>query len=329
MLLAALLLGPSGASAAPECVASCARLEANGELAEGLTAPDCRVRTCHEEGRQLYLQNRFDAALESLDAVSQELERSPAYYMDRGLVLYALARYEEALESFDRVARVHPNGIRPGSQRAHTLGRLGRLDEAISEFEKLRQSPGAERTFKGLLTDSYLVGNLGVLRLRKGELARGKADLVQALEIDGRNTLANTYLHKVVPSLEDGSLAPEGLGLLETSFEHLSLGRLQEASVDLATVVERWPRFTPAYLILAGGLRNRYRYAQCHDLLLDAEKHVPEDVDIRVRRVECGLLRYGTASQKAKPLIAELEKTVAENPDNILAHKILNALDEK
>ena len=91
LLGAAWVLAANGAMAVPECVSGCEQLEARGELAEGLTLLQCRLRTCHEEGRQLYQQGRFEQAIESLDAVSEDLERSPAYYMDRGLVLYALA----------------------------------------------------------------------------------------------------------------------------------------------------------------------------------------------------------------------------------------------
>ncbi len=329
LLGAACVLVAPGAMAAPDCVSGCEQLEARGELAEGLTALHCRIRTCHEEGRQLYRQRRFEQAIESLDAVSEDLERSPAYYMDRGLVLYALARYDEALDAFDRVVRVHPNGIRGGAQRAHTLGRLGRLDEALEQFESLRKSPAAERTFKDLRTGSYLVGNIAVLHLRKGEIARGKADLERALEIDGKNTLATTYLHRVLPALEQGTLSPAGLDLLERAFESLALGHVEQAAEDLAEVVERWPRYAPAQLLLAEGLRNHQRYDRCHDRLREAEKQIPDDIDIRLQRIRCGLLRYGVASQKAKPLIQELERIVDEDPDNILAHKILNALDAK
>ena len=141
--------------------------------------------------------------------------------------------------------------------------------------------------------------------------------------------MATTYLHRVVPALEDGTLSPEGLDLLERAFESLALRRVVEASENLAEVVERWPRYAPAQLLLAEGLRNRQMYDRCHDRLRQAEKQIPDDINIRLQRIRCGLLRYGAASKNAKPLIEELERIVEEDSDNILAHKILNALDTK
>lgn len=318
-----------GLAADPPCMVECRELESKGSLAEGLDAKACAARTCHQEARLAYVRGRFDEALASLDFIEDERRGSPAYQMDRGLVLYALARYEEALEAFNKVVAVFPNGIQGGAQRAHTLSRLGRLDEAIAEFQRLQETPGIDSMYKDLRTGSYVVGNIGVLKLRQGKLAEGRAELERALEIDGKNQLASTYLQRVVPALETGELEPAGLTLLEMAFEELALGKVREAGVRLSNVVEGWPRYEPAYLILAEGFLNTQMYAECEQLLTEAQTHLPNSTDVRVQRIRCALLRHGTASEQAPPLIAELRQIAEAHPDHDEARRMLKALDVK
>ncbi len=329
LLLGLVLLLASPASAAPACAESCGRLAADGDLAPGVSALDCTLRVCEEEGRELYAKGDYEAAIAALDHIGKERADSPAYQMDRGLVLYALRRFDEALVCFDAVVKAFPNGIRGGAQRAHTLARLGRTDEAIAQFRKLEESPGAERTYRNLRTGSYLVGNIGALQLREGKLAEGKASLTKALEIDGKNQLAQTMLHRIVPALESGTLTPDGLFELQVAFEEISLRRPQYAAKHLETVVRSNPRFAVSYLLLAEGLRNQTRYAECEEVLREAERNLPDDNDVRIQRIRCGLLRYGVASEKSKPLIAELKEIRAKDPENALARRMLDAIDER
>ena len=218
-----------GAHAEPACAASCRDLEASGQLALGVTAAACEVRVCHEDGRKLYEKGDYAGSIAAFDRVEAANAGSPAFQMDRGLTLYALGRFDEAITSFDRVIRVFPNGIRAGAQRAHALVRLGRLDDAISQFRLLVDLPGADAIYRDLRTSSYLWGNIGALELRQGKLAEGKANLTKALEIDGKNLLASTMLKQIVPALEQGTLAPGGLGQLQIAMEELALGDAREA----------------------------------------------------------------------------------------------------
>jgi tetratricopeptide (TPR) repeat protein len=328
-LLALSFASGSAAEAPPPCAQGCRKLAADGDLAVGVSEKDCTLRVCEEEARDLYGSGDYEAAIASLDYIRKDRAESPAYQMDRGLVLYALGRFEEALESFDVVVKAFPNGIRGGAQRAHTLARLGRTDDAIAQFRKLETVPGAERTFRDLRTGSYLAGNIGSIELRQGKLEQGKASLRRALEIDGKNQLAQTLLHKLVPALEAGTLDGDGLFELQVAFEDISLGRPQEAARHLETVVRTNPRFPVPYLLLAEGLRNQTRYAECEEVLREAEKNIPDDSDVRVQRIRCGLLRYGVASEKSKPLIAELKQIRANDPENQGARRMLEAIDER
>lgn len=326
-LVLLLALAPRTSLAEPVCVVSCRTLAAEGSLAEGVTVEVCAQRTCHEEARLLYRTDRFPEALESIDYLEESRQTSPAYHLDRGLILYALERYAEALVEFDFVVRVFPEGVRPGSQRAHTLARLGRVDEAEKQFRLLLQAPGAEVTYRGLRTKSYLTGNIALLELRRGNFAKGKALMEEALEIDGTNQLASSYLYRVIPSLEAGTLEPAGLTLLEESFEDMSLGRYQKSADRLRQVIERWPAYGTAYLLLAQGLRNQKRFEDCETLLATAETHIADDSEITAQRIHCGLLWRGVNSDDSKPLIAELRALNARDPDNRSAADMLRAIE--
>ncbi len=311
------------------CVASCRDLAARGELAPGVTAAACEARLCQEDGRKLYEKGDYAGSIAALDHVSAANAGSPAFQMDRGVTLYALGRFDEAIACFERVIRIFPNGIRAGAQRGHALVRLGRFDDAIAQFRLLIDTPGVDASYNELRSSSYLRGNIGAVELRQGKLAQGKADLTQALEIDGKNLLASTMLNQIVPALEQGTLAPESLGQLQTAMEELALGDAREAGVLLEAVIRSSPRFAVAYQLLGQGLKSQRRYDECEELLRTAEQQLPNDVDIRLSRIECGLLRYGVSSAKGKPLIAELKQVRSSNPNSIRALRLLEAIDER
>lgn len=323
----AIVLYAGLSAAVPPCAKQCAELAERGDLAAEVTPEMCSQRVCQEASRKAYERNEFEEAIEALDYIRPERKGAPAYEFDRGVVLYALGRYEEAIESFDVVIKAFPDGVRGRAQRAHSLERLGRLDESRKEFERILESPAAEGEFKNLKTRSYLKANVGLIRLRQGDVAGGKADLADALAIDARNQQARTFTTRVVPYLEKGALDPEGLDLLIVAFEELALGRTDESSVHFRELIDRWPGFTPAYLLLAEGWRANRRYAGCEDLLRKAEKHAPDDLELRLHRIRCSLLRHGVASRAAQPAVAELKQIVAEHPDNALAVKLLAATE--
>jgi tetratricopeptide (TPR) repeat protein len=250
----ALLAAPVAGDAAPLCASDCEDLAEKGELRESVTVQECAASVCHQEGRNLYRQNKHEEALASLDYVQETLAESPSYLLDRGLVLYALERFEEALATFDKILETRPTSFRAGAQRAHTLARLGKLELAQAQFEAMSEWPGAKREFREIKTTSYLRGNIGLLKLRRGDLAGGKSDLEEAIEIDGNNSLADTLLHRVVPSLEDGTLSPGGLTQLTAAFEAIELAQAKLAEESFRALLEDSPRYVPGYLILAQGL---------------------------------------------------------------------------
>ena len=310
------LVGAGVTLAEPMCVAQCDKLAEEGMLAGNVSKEGCYVRVCQLEGRRFYESAEYAKALESLDYLQAKLLNSPSYQMDRGLTLYALGRFEEALKCFERIQRGFPQNVKAGAQRAHTLVRLGRLDDGRAQFQQLLEQPETSGEFKDLDTQSYLKGNIAIVKLMQGDLAGGKADLIRALEIDSRNKLAGTYLHNVVPFIEIGALDPEGVVELVAAFEELGLRRLMPAAQKLQTLLNRQPLYAPGYQRLAEILRSYQRYEDCEKALRVGEAHLPSSINLRAERLRCTLLRVGPSSDEAAPAVKELKQLAEAHPEN-------------
>ena len=329
LLLGALLVAATSVAAAemPPCARECTRLALKGELRAGVGVEACTLQLCQEEARKLYRRGAFGEALSALDHIREERTGAPSYELDRGLVLYALGRFEEAVAAFDRVLESFPSSVRAGTQKAHALARLGRLDEARAQFEELQELPGTAREYKGLRTSSYLLGNLGVIRLRQGDVKGGKKGLERALDEDGSNSLAATMLYKVVPALEADVLEPEAIGKLEEAYEELALGRRDRAVASFEQVVERWPRFETGWRVLGELHFASLDYASCEAVYRRAEQSLPAVTDLRLERIRCTILRYGVTSEQARAALDELRGLAEEDPDNSRIKEFLFALD--
>ena len=190
------------ALADPPCAEQCKKFVEQGELREDVSLVGCFVRVCQREARKFYENHEFKNALKSLDYVQEHLDHSPSYQMERGLNYYALGRFDKALAAYEKVLEGFPNNVRTRSQRGHTLVRLGRLKDARDQFESLFADPLTLDEYKGLRTRSYLMSNIGVTKLLQGDVEGGKTALEQALELDGRNRPARSYLTDVVPYME-------------------------------------------------------------------------------------------------------------------------------
>jgi tetratricopeptide (TPR) repeat protein len=287
----------------------------------------CVTNLCQEDGRKLYGEGRYDDALRSLSVVSERLSRSPSFLLDRGLVYYALGQFDLALADFDGILLFVPDSFQAGAQRAHTLVRLGRLKEARAQFEKLLSSPAAQREFRGLRTSSYLLGNIGVIDLQAGDVEKGKKELEDALAGDGRNSLASTYIYRVLPQMEKKTIDGPGILMLLAASEDVGIGRRDAARDTIEKLVVQYPKFTETYFLAAELYRSTGHYEECERLLLIGVKANPKEIDLQAERLRCTLLRVGPTNAAAKPSIEELKKLSAENPDNALSKQILRALD--
>jgi tetratricopeptide (TPR) repeat protein len=302
-------------------------MEQKGTLKQGMSEVGCIASVCQQEGKRLYGEGSYDAALKSLSAVSERLSRSPSFLLDRGLVYYSLGKFELALADFDGILADTPDSFQAGAQRAHTLLRLEKFADARAQFEKLLSAPGAKREFRGLRTESYLQGNIGVIDLISGERKKGEQELKQALATDGRNNLAVTYIYRVLPQMDAKTIDGNGVYLLLIASEDVGIQRRDAARDTIEKLVARYPKFPETYFLAAELYRNTGHYEECERILTIGERALPQEPDVKAERLRCTLLRVGPTSAAAKEPIAELKKLSADNPDNPLSKQILRALD--
>jgi tetratricopeptide (TPR) repeat protein len=317
---------PAARADAP-CVSECHEMAAKNQLRDGVSEVGCITNLCQEEGRKLYAEGKYSDALASLSSVSERLSRSPSFLLDRGLVYYALGNFDLALADYDGILSEVPESFQAGAQRAHTLIRLKKLPEARDQFQKLMSAPAAQREFRGLRTSSYLQGNIGVIDVLTGSESKGKKELQDALESDGRNSLASTYIYRVLPAMEKKTIDADGVYLLLIASEDVGINRRDAARDEIEKLVSKYPKFPETYFLAAELYRNAGHYEECERLLLIGERAVPDEIDIHAERLRCTLLKVGPTSDAAKPSIAELKKLSSDNPDNPLAKQILRALD--
>lgn len=314
-------------AAEPTCIARCREMATRGELRAGVNEKGCVTNVCQEDGRRFYKSGDFEQALASLDVLAVPLERSPSYRLDRGLVYYALGRFPDALADFDASLAGIPDAFVASAQRGHTLIRLGRFDDAHADFAKLLESKAAAREFRGLRTRSYLLGNMGMIDLLRGDRPKAETELKEALQIDGRNTQAATYIFRVLPQVDAGTIDRTGLASFYGATEDAGLGDRKRAERETAAVIEKYPKFPESYFLEAELLRNSHRYEDCERILSGGERAIPREIDLKVERLRCSLMKFGPTSTAAKPDIAELKRLSEAHPDNALAKEILHALD--
>lgn len=327
-LLALAALAPAPARAdEPPCVAQCRDMAAKKQLRPGVNEQGCQVNVCQQDGRRLYKEGQYDAALASYQAVAERLANSPSFLLDRGVTYYAQGRFELALADFDKVLDEVPDSFQAGAERAHTLMRLGRWSDARAEFKKLMDAPASQREFRGLRTSSYLQGNIGVLDLLAGDYAKGKTELQAALESDGRNSLAATYVYRVLPQLEQKNIDAHGVALLLNASEDVGLGRRDAAKKAIDELVAKYPKFPETYFLAAELYRNSGYFEVCERVLSAGERAIPNDVDLKAERLRCTLLKVGPMSADAKQPLAELKALAASHPDNALLQQIVDAVE--
>ena len=327
-LLALAALAPARARAdEPHCIAQCREMAAKKQLREGVTEQGCQINVCKQDARRLYKEGEYAAALESYQAVAAKMANDPDFLLDRGVDYYALGRFELALADFDKVLADVPDSFAAGAERAHTLIRLGRWSDARAQFKKLMDAPATQPEFRGLRTSSYLQGNIGVLDLLSGDYGKARTELQAALEGDGRNSLAATYIYRVMPQLEQKTIDVNGVALLLNASEDVGLGRRDAAKKAIDELVAKYPKFPETYFLAAELYRNSGYYEVCERVLLGGEREIPGDVDLKAERLRCTLLKLGPTSAAAKPSLKELKQLSEANPENAQLKEILHALD--
>jgi len=310
------------------CDATCVKLEQEGQLRKGYGITGCAVRLCLAEAEIQYENGEYEASLRSLERIRGLAGQSSSFSLQEGLVYYAMSLFEAAVTSFDRILAIHPDSIRASAQRAHALVRLERIPEARAQFEKILTFSTADQEFKKLRTRSYVIGNLGMLKLAESDLAGGKAEFEKALELDGRNELAVTFLNRVLPELEAKHAQPEVVLKLVALFEELSLKRARSAMKMLEQVLASWPEFKLGYEIAADTQRRYGYYQQCEETLRHASQRFPDDVKLKAERIRCSMLHHGMLTEGSRPARDELRELARTNPDHPLIRDLLILMNE-
>ena len=116
--------------------------------------------------------------------------------------------------------------------------------------------------------------------------------------------------------------------MLLVASEDVGLRSYDRAEKQLDVLVKKWPKFGEAYALQSELLLSTHRYSECESKLLRAEKHLPDDVDLRIRRLRGSLLRHGPTTEAAKPALDEIKVLRKQYPKNLLIREILIALDQ-
>ena len=309
------------------CVVQCRELASKGPLKAGVNEQGCQITVCQEDGRARYKETNYKAALASLAVVQDRLETSPSFLLQRGLVYYGMGRFNDALKDFDAILAAVPDSFQGGAERAHTLMRLSRVAEAREEFQKLMDSPAAQSEFRGLRTKSYLQGNIGVIDVIQKDIPKGKKELEQALADDGRNTLASSYIYRIVPQVEKKTIDGDGILLLQGASEDVGLNNRDAAREAIERLVQKYPKFPETYFLAGELYRNTGHYEECERLFKVGENAIPDEVDIHAERMRCTLLRVGPTSPEAHDTISDLKQLAFDHPDEPLPKAILRSLD--
>ena len=115
-----------------------------------------------------------------------------------------------------------------------------------------------------------------MIDLIDGDYAKGKTELQAALEADGRNSLAATYVYRVLPQLEQKTVDAHGIALLLNASEDVGLGRRDAAKKAIDELVEKHPKFPETYFLAAELYRNSGYFEVCERVLLHRRARAPE-----------------------------------------------------
>jgi len=92
------------------------------------------ARSCY--GMALFKLEKYEEALEIVDAALELKPESPIGWSNRGFVLSALSRNEEALEAFEKALALDPESPRILTSKGIVYFRMGLLKKALETFDR-------------------------------------------------------------------------------------------------------------------------------------------------------------------------------------------------
>ena len=190
-------------------------------------------------------------------------------YDEHGRQLFLNGRYEEALESFRQGLRRFPDDEDLTLGVGMCQARLGNVIPAIETFEALRaKRPDWGDALLGL-TDAYLkLGRLAVAVKTAEDATRGETDAafiheVARLFFDHRRYVEAERLYRRAARLE-GKFPPSHLGLGACLHR---LGHLAEAEAEIREAIRLDPEYWPAHQYLGNILYELDRKEEAREAL--------------------------------------------------------------
>ena len=229
-------------------------------------------------------------------------------YDEHGRQLFLNGRYEEALEAFREGVRRFPNDEDLMLGVGMCQARLGNVIPAVETFEALRaKHPGWGDVLLGL-TDAYLkLGRVTAAVKTSEEATRDESDgafvhEVARLFFDHRRYVHAERLYRKATQL-DRKFPPAHLGLGACMHK---LGRIAEAEAEIREAIRLDPEYWPAYQYLGNLLYEQDRKEEAREAL----DRVPLDTTWHRLALE----RLASLSPKDRPKRRTLEAMLRRSP---------------
>jgi tetratricopeptide (TPR) repeat protein len=95
------------------------------------------VNALHEKGRSLYMESKFQDAIDYFDKVLKIDANHIDALFDKGRSLYQQHKFEEAIDWFDNALRVKPTYVQVLNKKGNALHNLGKYPKAIECYDKV------------------------------------------------------------------------------------------------------------------------------------------------------------------------------------------------
>lgn len=215
-----------------------------------------------EQGRQAFERREYDVALEIFRGI---LDERPAFADIRhlaALCLVFMGRHEDALTELDQALTVNPAYVEAQVNRALVLQDLGRYDEARHAFELASEhEQRSHARFPAAVTARLANAHAAV-----GDLYRESAAWEEAAD-QYRTAL------ELRPRFHD----------IRNKFAHalIELGALEDAIVELETILDWNPAFLAARLNLGLALHRQGRTDEAAQEWARCEEQAPSHPQVR------------------------------------------------
>ena len=290
--------------------------------------PDARVEEHRNLGVAFYKTGMLEEAMREFRRVVELREHDAAARFYLGLVLMKQHRWPDAMVAFQEATALPGAKAAAFHNLAYALERLGRWDEA--------QQVLADAARRGGNGDPRTLMSMGVVALRRGDLAGAEAHLMAARPLFGRKPVPPAWFHYAALVAALGADLERAVALLTEGLQlHPHAAVLHN---NLAVVQERRGQYDDASASAEHGVQEdtglaqlhknlgdlsyrRGQYDAAHESYLRAVKVNPqlgEDVYLKL-----GNIRYRQHDHAGA--VENWERALALDPDNAIVRSNLDA----